>query len=89
MRPVYPPKYRYYGLFKQEWFSVCNNHRWKEDCKTCQVGYWENKLIRKFNRFMCKYCPNIWYWWHNRPNSKSMKFVRRVVGKPNTVKRVG
>lgn len=59
-------KYRYWGIFKQEWYSVCSAHvDVKHDCPTCFVGFWHNIILLKIGHYLHENHYRLWYWWNN------------------------
>jgi hypothetical protein len=70
---------RFWGPFKQEWFSICSNHScYDAMCPRCQAGQWINVVVRMIDNFVYVRHYKIWFWWHNRPNSRTNRFLRRV-----------
>lgn len=72
-------RFRYWGPFKEQWYSICSNHRTdREDCTRCSTGMWENIYLLKIRNYFCKHHYKIWYWWVNRKGSKSRKFLEKT-----------
>lgn len=69
------------GPFRQEWYSICSKHRGggpDSDCRLCRTGQWHNVHRLKVSGFVHDHAYPVWFWWVNRPNSRSRKFLRSV-----------
>lgn len=70
---------RYWGPFKQIYYSICSYHRdYSPTCRLCQYGDWTNVCQRKVGSFVYKRWPNLWRWWANHPLNKEPDFMRKV-----------
>lgn len=73
---------RFKGPFRQEWLSLCSQHMHHEPtCELCQAGEWHNRQIRRLDHWIHKCAYPIWFWWHNRPNSRTNRFLRQYFPK--------
>lgn len=61
-------KARYWGPFRQEWYSICSTH-WnpKPGCPRCECGQWVNVHGQKVGHAFYKRWPKLWRLWANRP----------------------
>lgn len=72
-------KTRYWGPFRQDWYSICSKHQsYAENCYLCEVGQWRNRWGRKFGNLVYQISPRLWRWWANRKSSKSRKFFEKT-----------
>lgn len=76
---IYKRRTRFFGPFRQNWISICNRHSfyYRKDCDTCNAGTWNNVITSKIQHYFYNHHYNIWYWWVNRPNGKTMKFLKK------------
>lgn len=71
-------KQRRWGPFKQTWFSLCSKHLYhKDDCNLCQAGQWQYNWVRAIDHVVYVWVYPVWYWWHNRRNSRANRFLRK------------
>ena len=69
-------KGRYF--WKVEWYSFCSRHRdHNPDCELCKCGSWHNVYFRKIDHFIHNNIYWLWYWWHNRYNSRSRRELKK------------
>lgn len=72
-----PTRGRY--LMKEEFYSICSMHREsRSDCDLCQEGTWTNVWTRRVGHLVHDHCYRLWYWWVNRPDSKSRRNLERI-----------
>jgi hypothetical protein len=71
-RPV-----RYAGPLRQDWYSFCSSAGYDPECPRCQAGSWRNVTVHRFDGLVWRYARPVALWWHNRPNSKSKRTLRR------------
>ena len=54
-------------LTKEVWYSICSIHQeYKEDCKMCNTGTWNNVITSKISSLIYNLFPSFWSWWVNR-----------------------
>ena len=78
---------RYWGPFKQEWYSLCSGCSINDGggpnskCPRCSRGMWTGVVYHKISQFFYWHFYGVWYWWQNeRPgfkNSSTRKFLRK------------
>ena len=68
------------GLLRQEWFSVCSQHRAPvEDCARCEQGEWKYIAWLEIEHGLFKLSPRLWKAWANRPYlNPSRRFLESV-----------
>lgn len=48
---------------RERWVSICSAHRdYNKDCKTCNVGSWNNVWRMNIASFIYKRSPRLWKW---------------------------
>jgi hypothetical protein len=68
---------RYWGPFKQEWYSICSAHQgFDPSCPRCQAGHWRSVVVQAIDSTVHRFAYPVWFWWHNRPNSASRKRLK-------------
>lgn len=71
-------RFRGSGLFKEQWFSICSSHlNPDKNCPRCHAGHWHNVYQSKFSNFVYKWCPRLWRWFANRPNSSTRRRLEK------------
>jgi hypothetical protein len=73
---------RYWGPFRQEWYSLCSGHfEYDPDCDCCNAGQWINVWWIHIDGFLYKYFGSLWFWLHNnsfaRHYGSSWKFLKK------------
>jgi hypothetical protein len=57
---------RYWGIFKQEWYSICSAHKEVQHyCQACFIGSWHNIILLKVGHYFYENHYKLWYWWNN------------------------
>lgn len=75
-------KYRYWGPFRQVWYSICSAHRENDaNCPRCRTGFWSNALIDWCDAQVFAWMPRVWSWWHNRKVIAARKEVEKQLKK--------
>jgi hypothetical protein len=60
------------------WYSLCSRHRaYDPDCETCKAGEWQFIPKMWLDSLVFYTIKPLWSWWHNRPNSRSKRFLRK------------
>jgi hypothetical protein len=68
-----------WGPWRARWYSICSRHRHSErDCGACMAGRYVNDWALAGERVVCKFAYPLWYWWKNRPNSRSRRFLEHT-----------
>jgi hypothetical protein len=78
---ILPSRYR--GPFRQEHYSVCSKlHRLDSEtrskCLACNAGSWHNVYVHKLDHLVYEHSYATWFWWHNRPRSKSRRTLEGI-----------
>jgi hypothetical protein len=73
-----PRPVRYTGPLRQDWYSVCSRAGYDPGCSACQAGHWVNVTAHRIDGFAWQHARPVALWWHNRPNSKSRRTLRRI-----------
>jgi hypothetical protein len=69
------------GLSRVRWYSICNAHPpglTRTDCPRCMTGFYVSDVVQKTDAFLCRFAYPLWYWWHNRPNSKARRRLESI-----------
>lgn len=58
---------RYWGPFKQRFYSVCSVHFVRQDsCRMCNAGTWRSEfMLTCVSQPMFKYLPSLWFFVNN------------------------
>jgi hypothetical protein len=66
-------------LWREEFYSICSRHyEWNADCQLCQHGVWRNIGMHHVGHFFYRFAYPLWFWWVNRPNSRSRLELERL-----------
>lgn len=58
-------KTRYWGIFKQQWYSFCSAP-YDDKCEICQnMGKWRNQILAEWSKVIYLKWPKFWIWWVN------------------------
>ena len=50
-------------FWKQRWFSICSAHQqYNKECKTCNVGCWENVWRTNIEKLVFIISPKLYKW---------------------------
>jgi len=77
-------KSRYWGPFRQEWYSICSAHMSQptEGCDLCATGMWHNVLLTRIGSYFHNNHYKLWFWWANRRYfNKSRRFLEKTFPK--------
>jgi hypothetical protein len=68
-----------WGPWRANWYSICSQH-FKTDpaCRACMAGHYINDWRHAMGKAVHDRCYPLWYWWANRPNSRSRRFLEEV-----------
>ena len=76
----YEGDFRYSGLKKEAWYSICSKHCGQIDknCSQCMVGEYVNIVSNKIDLVFYKICPSLWVKWKNRKSSSVKKRLQEI-----------
>lgn len=60
-----PKRFRGWGPWREQWFSVCSAHQIPSDCPRCRVGSYRNIGAVGFSQLLCKFAYPVWFWTNN------------------------
>jgi hypothetical protein len=67
-----------WGPTRARWYSFCSMHRRHDlSCPPCMAGAYVNDWVHVFDGLVWKHARPVALWWHNRPNSKARRTLRR------------
>lgn len=68
---------RFWGPVRQDWYSLCSAHmEHDETCDLCKTGLWHSRINMAVSSFVGRHAYWLWYWWHNRQNSRTRRFLK-------------
>ena len=59
---------RYWGPFRQEWYSICSAHQYGSpysDCDLCKCGRWVPVVDHMISQYFHNNHYKLWYWYVN------------------------